>query len=160
MASFGLAWATSSSRDATHQWIGLCAAALMAFRLLWGFAGSHYARFTQFIRGPQTTINYLLAIIKNTERRYIGHNPAGGMMVLALLFGVSSTALTGYLMTTDAWYGEDSMQITHSIFAYGVVCLVIAHVGGVILASIRHKENLIRAMVTGNKAAPQENDIA
>ena len=160
VASFSAAWLTSSSRDETHQWIGLIAAALIAFRLLWGFVGSPYARFSQFIRSPRTTINYLSDILKGTEARYIGHNPAGGMMVLALLFGVAGTALTGYLMTTDAWYGEDSMQITHSIFAYSVVLLLIGHIYGVILASIRHEENLVRAMVTGKKSQAKDGDIA
>jgi cytochrome b len=81
------------------------------------------------------------------------------MMVLALLFGVAGTALTGYLMTTDAWYGEDSMQITHSVFAYGVVFLLVGHIGGVILASIRHKENLVIAMMSGNKSRAEDGDI-
>jgi cytochrome b len=75
------------------------------------------------------------------------------------LFGVASTALTGYLMTTDTWYGEDSMQITHSIFAYSVVLLLIGHIYGVILASIRHGENLVVAMVTGNKKSPHKGDV-
>ena len=160
VASFATAWFTSSSRDETHQWIGLIAAALIAFRLLWGFVGSPYARFAKFIRGPRVTLAYVIDILKNREARYVGHNPAGGMMVLALLFGVAGTALTGYLMTTDAWFGEDSMQITHSVFAYGVVFLLIGHIGGVILASIRHKENLVVAMVTGTKKAPEVDDVA
>ena len=160
VASFATAWFTSSSRDETHQWIGLIAAALIAFRLLWGFVGSSYARFAKFIRDPRVTLAYVIDILKHREARYVGHNPAGGMMVLALLFGVAGTALTGYLMTTDAWYGEDSMQITHSVFAYGVAFLLIGHIGGVILASIRHKENLVVAMVTGTKKAPEVDDVA
>jgi cytochrome b len=160
VASFATAWFTSSSRDETHQWIGLIAAALIAFRLLWGFVGSPYARFAQFVRSPRVIFSYIIDIFKNREARYLGHNPAGGMMVLALLFGVSGTAFTGYLMTTDAWYGEDSMQITHSVFAYGVVLLLVGHIGGVILASVRHKENLVRAMVTGNKTQLQDGDVA
>ena len=160
VASFATAWFTSTSRDETHQWIGLIAAALIAFRLLWGFVGSPYARFAQFIRYPRVTLRYIIDMLKNREARYIGHNPAGGMMVLALLFGITGTALTGYLMTTDAWYGEEIMQITHSVFAYGVVILVVGHIGGVILASVRHKENLVRAMVTGNKSQAQDGDVA
>ena len=160
VASFATAWFTSTSRDETHQWIGLIAAALISFRLLWGFVGSPYARFAQFIRYPRVTLRYIIDILKNREARYVGHNPAGGMMVLALLFGIAGTALTGYLMTTDAWYGEEIMQITHSVFAYGVVILVVGHIGGVILASVRHKENLVRAMVTGNKSQAQDGDIA
>ena len=159
VASFATAWFTSSSRDETHQWIGLVAASLIAFRLLWGFVGSPYARFTQFIRNPRITLNYIVDVLRNREVRYVGHNPAGGMMVLALLFGVAGTALTGYLMTTDSWYGDETMQLTHSVFAYGVVLMILGHVGGVILASIRHKENLVTAMITGNKNAPESDDV-
>ena len=81
-------------------------------------------------------------------------------MIVALIFTVLGTALTGWLMTTDAWYGDDAMQFAHSALAYGVVGLVVLHVAGVVLASVRHKENLPRAMVTGMKRAPEEGDVA
>ncbi len=159
VASFATAWFTSSSRDETHQWIGLAAAMLIAFRLLWGFVGTPYARFSQFIRRPSAVINYLIDILKNREARYIGHNPAGGVMALALLTSISGTAFTGWLMTTDAWYGEEAMQIIHSAFAYATVFLVAGHLTGVILASYRHKENLVKAMVTGEKRPAEPIDV-
>jgi cytochrome b len=157
--SFTTAWFSSSSRDDTHQWIGLIAAALISFRIIWGFIGKPYARFSQFIRGPVHTLKYLVEILKGTEARYLGHNPAGGMMVLALLAGVAATATTGWLMTTDAYFGDDNMQAFHSICAYVMVALILLHLGGVILASVRHKENLVKAMITGVKQAPQQSDI-
>lgn len=132
---------------------------LIAFRLLWGFVGTPYARFSQFIRRPSAVINYLIDILKNREARYIGHNPAGGMMALALLTSISGTAFTGWLMTTDAWYGEEAMQIIHSAFAYATVFLVAGHLTGVILASYRHKENLVKAMVTGKKRPAEPIDV-
>ncbi|MDE2447286.1 MAG: cytochrome b/b6 domain-containing protein [Alphaproteobacteria bacterium] len=159
VASFATAWFTSSGRSDFHQWVGLVAAALIAFRIIWGFAGPHYARFAQFIRSPRTTLTYLFDILKGHEARYIGHNPAGGMMVLALLTAIAGTTATGWLMTTDRWYGDDTMQITHSVFAYGTVLLIVSHVSGVILASYRHKENLVKAMVTGKKKAPEAGDV-
>jgi cytochrome b len=157
--SFATAWITSSSRDDTHQWLGLAAATLIAVRLLWGLVGTRYARFTQFIRRPGNVCAYLVAICRGQEARYIGHNPAGGMMVVALLVGVASTGLTGWLMTTDAWFGDETMQTIHSLCANGMLLLITLHVGGVILASVRHKENLVKAMVTGNKRLPQQGDI-
>jgi cytochrome b len=158
-ASFVTAWVTSSGRDDFHQWVGLIAAALIAFRIVWGFVGPRYARFAQFIRSPRQSFQYLIDILTGSEARYIGHNPAGGMMVLALLTAIAGTTYTGWLMTTDAWYGEDAMQITHSVFAYGTVLLIAGHLAGVILASYRHKENLVRAMVTGEKKAPEDGDL-
>jgi cytochrome b len=160
LASFAIAWFSSDSRSEFHQWIGLIAAALIAFRLVWGFVGTPYARFAQFIRSPRAVTKYLLAILRGTEARYVGHNPAGGIMVLTLLTAVAATALTGWLMTTDAWYGEEFMQGLHSLSADAVVLLVIFHVGGVILASRRHRENLVAAMVTGKKRDADKGDVA
>jgi cytochrome b len=159
VASFATAWFSSSSRDDFHQWVGLLAAALITFRLLWGFIGTPYARFRQFTRSPWSVAAYLVAIIKNNEARYIGHNPAGGFMVLALLAGVAATATTGYLMTTDTYYGDDFMQGLHSLCADGMILLIIFHVGGVLLASKRHKENLIAAMLTGKKREATDSDV-
>jgi cytochrome b len=156
---FSTAWFTSSSRDDTHQWVGLVAAGLIAFRIIWGMIGKPYARFSQFVRGPRKTLAYIAAILRGREARYIGHNPAGAMMVLALLTGVASTALTGWLMTTDAYFGDDNMQLVHSACAYLVVGLVTLHVAGVLLASKRHKENLVKAMIIGRKRAAQSGDI-
>ena len=152
-------WVTSSSRDDTHQWIGFVVAGLIAARIIWGFFGTHYARFTQFIKSPRTTASYLFAILKGSERRYLGHNPAGAVMIVALLVSIVATTLTGWLMTTDRFYGDDTMQALHSACAYGVIALAIIHVGGVILASRHHNENLVAAMITGNKRAPASEDL-
>jgi cytochrome b len=158
--SFTSAWLTSSSRDDTHQWIGLAAAALITFRIVWGFIGKPYARFAQFVRNPKITFNYLIAILRGTEARYVGHNPAGAIMVLALLASVAATATTGWLMTTDAYFGDDSMQQLHSFCATATVALIIAHLSGVILASYRHKENLVAAMITGKKRSAVDSDVS
>jgi cytochrome b len=157
--SFGTAWFSSDSRGEFHQWIGLGAAALILVRLVWGFIGTPYAKFTQFVRTPMNVARYVSDIIKGKEARYIGHNPAGGFMVLALLLGVAATALTGWLMTTDAYYGDDAMQTLHSLSANAMVLLIVVHVSGVIHASYRHKENLVASMINGNKREPQIDDV-
>ncbi len=160
VAGMAAAWISSSSRSEIHQWIGLGVVALVGLRLIWGFVGTGYARFSNFLRSPLVVGQYLWNVLRGTEQRYIGHNPAGGVMIVALILSILLTGLTGWLMTTDAYYGDEAMQFTHSAFAYGVVALIVAHLGGVVLASRRHKENLVRAMITGEKRAPAAGDIS
>jgi cytochrome b len=159
VASFAAAWLTAEGRSEVHQWAGFAAAGLIAMRLLWGVFGSHYARFGQFVRGPRAVASYLRSIIIGNEARYVGHNPAGGAMVLALLASISVTAFTGWMMTTDAFFGEDWVQNLHSLVANGMIVLIAFHIGGVLLASYRHRENLLHAMLTGHKKAAEPGDV-
>ena len=155
-----MAWLTSSIRGQAHQWIGLVVGGLVALRILWGFCGSRYARFSDFIRSPRAIAAYIYQIVRGKEKRYVGHNPAGGAMVVALVMMILLTIFTGWLMTTDTYYGDDFMQAVHSICAYTVLTMVVFHLFGVILASMRHHENLVRAMITGRKRQPSGDDIA
>jgi len=159
-ASIGLAWLTSTSRDVIHNECGYAAASLVGVRILWGLVGPRYARFSQFCRHPFRVLGYLRDILVGREARYVGHNPAGGAMVIALLTMISATALTGWMMTTDAYFGVDWVQITHKYCAYTVIALVVMHLCGVVLASLRHRENLVKAMFTGRKREPAEGDVA
>ena len=160
VAAMASAWFTSSLRGELHQWIGLGVAALVLGRVIWGFVGKGHARFASFINGPIVVSRYLIDILRGRERRYLGHNPAGGAMIIALIGCILATVLTGWLMTTDAWYGDDRMQFTHSAFAYSVVGLIVLHIAGVALASLRHRENLPRAMITGFKRGASGDDVA
>ncbi len=158
--SIVLAWLTSTSRDAIHNDFGYAAASLVAVRLLWGLFGPRYARFSQFCRHPLRVLGYLRDVAAGREVRYVGHNPAGGAMVVVLLAMISITAFTGWMMTTDAYFGVDWVQIVHKLSADTVIALVVVHIGGVVLASFRHRENLVKAMVTGQKRPPDDNDVA
>ncbi|MGX8010014.1 cytochrome b/b6 domain-containing protein [Mesorhizobium sp. ORM8.1] len=157
--SFVTAWFTSHSSEDIHHWAGYAAAVLVAMRLLWGVVGTPYARFSQFVRDPVTVLRYLWAILSGREARYIGHNPAGGAMVIVLIAAMASTALTGWLMTTDAYFGVSWVEAVHSLAAHGLLLLVFLHIGGVALASWRHRENLVRAMITGRKRKAASADI-
>nr|WP_319799917.1 cytochrome b/b6 domain-containing protein [Mesorhizobium sp. PAMC28654] len=158
--SFVTAWLTSHSSEDIHHWAGYASAALVAMRLLWGILGTPYARFSQFVRDPGTVLRYLSALLSGREARYIGHNPAGGAMVIVLIAAMGSTALTGWLMTTDAYFGVPWVEAAHSVAAHGLLMLVFLHISGVALASFRHRENLARAMVTGRKRKAERTDIA
>lgn len=158
--SFALAWLTSHSSEDIHHLAGYAAAALILLRLVWGIAGTHYARFAQFTRGPRTVLGYLRAIATGSEARYIGHNPAGGAMVLTLMAAMLATAITGWMSTTDQFWGVDWVTEAHELSAKGLLLLVFVHIAGVALASFRHRENLVRAMLTGRKRAPEPEDVA
>jgi cytochrome b len=128
------------------------ALAIVLMRLLWGAIGSHYARFVQFVRGPRSTWSYLMAVLQRREPRYLGHNPLGACMVLALLASVAGLALTGWLYTTDRFWGDATVEQAHLLLAWGLLALVVLHVAGVLFTSQRQRENLIAAMVSGDKA--------
>ncbi len=158
--SFAVAWLSSEHLERLHDAAGYVAGALVAARVVWGIVGPGYARFTQFVRPPETVVGYLRAIAKGSERRFVGHNPAGGAMIVVLLAAMAATAVSGWLLTTDAFWGSAAVQRAHSLLAHGVLLLVLLHLGGVALASVRHRENLVRAMVIGVKRAAGPGDVA
>jgi len=122
--------------------------------------GTPYARFHQFVRRPADIMRYLIAMLSGREARYLGHNPAGGAMVVALIATMSATALTGWMMTTDTYFGVEWVGRSHALFAHGLLLMVFLHIAGVALASFRHSENLVRAMVTGRKRKAEAEDVA
>jgi cytochrome b len=159
-ASFAVAWLSSENWDRLHAGVGYAAGALVALRVVWGFVGPRYARFAQFVRSPNTVIAYLRALKDGSEPRYIGHNPAGGAMIVVLLVAMAATAVSGWLLTTDAFWGSRVLQLVHSALAHGLLALVVLHLIGVAIASLRHRENLPCAMVVGVKRAAEPGDLA
>ena len=160
VSSFAIAWFSAQRWEVAHDWAGYIAGALVLLRLVWGFAGSRYARFSQFVRSPRAISRYLNAIILGVEKRFVGHNPAGGAMIVGLLAGITTAVLTGWLLTTDAFWGVIWAQRLHSIVVHGLLLFVVIHVGGVAIASVRHRENLVRAMFLGYKSEAGPNDVA
>jgi cytochrome b len=154
------AWTTTEWFTRWHQPIGYGVMAIVALRLLWGRVGSRHARFSQFVRSPRHTWAYGRAVLQRSDRRYIGHNPLGAWMVVALLGGIGATTFTGWLFTTDRFWGDEFVENLHQRLAWCVLGLVALHVMGVLYTSLHHRENLPRAMVDGCKPAPREHDIA
>jgi cytochrome b len=99
-------------------------------------------------------------MLAGREKRYVGHNPAGGAMTLALLAGMAATAWTGWLLTLPKYAKMDLVEEGHEMIASLLLALVIAHIAGVFWAAWRHKENLARSMVTGQKRKAGPQDIA
>jgi len=134
-----------------HQTLGYVAFGLIGFRMVWGVVGGRHARFTDFVPTPAGLLAYLKSVLAGREKRYLGHNPAGGAMIVALLAAVAVTGATGWLMTTEMFWGAEWLEETHEAFAAGTLALVGLHVAGVVFSSLRHRENLVRAMITGRK---------
>jgi cytochrome b len=169
-------WTTDEPRW-LHVWLGYLAGVLVLWRVLWGFVGPGNARFASFLYGPRLVVNYLASLIRFSSQRYLGHSPAGGAMIVVLLFMIAGTVLTGMAnLAADSGEGPMSgfvakverpdpapgqrrpqlfLKQMHEAVANITFVLVIAHVLGVALASFAHRENLVHAMVTGRKR-PEE----
>ena len=148
---FAAAYLTGDESDRLHIAIGYAVAGLIALRIIWGFAGSSHARFSDFVRGPREVFSYLRDVVFLRARRYLGHNPAGGAMILALLVMLIGTSISGYLLTTDAFWGSKRAEEIHEVLANLTVGLIALHMLGVLAASFEHRENLVKAMITGRK---------
>ena len=149
--SFTGAFLTAESeryRD-VHVLLGYTVLALVAFRLLWGLVGTRYARFWSFAYGAPSVMIYIKSLFTRSPQHYLGHNPAGswaiyGLLALSLLAGV-----TGYATYNDM--GGHWMKDVHEALANTLLGLVFIHIGGVVLSSLLHRENLVRSMLNGYK---------
>ena len=150
--SFTIAWLGEGGRG-LHQGAGYVVLALVGVRLIWGFVGSRHARFRDFVPRPKGLLAYLKSLPSGHPRRYLGHNPAGGAMILLLLAMLILTGGSGWLTTTDAFWGIVWVEDLHKAAANLTMALVCAHLAGVVFSSLAHRENLVLAMITGRKRA-------
>lgn len=183
---FFIAYFTEDDLLTVHVWAGYLVGGLVVLRILWGFVGPRHARFIDFIYPPATVLRYSIDLVGRRARRHIGHSPAGGAMVLALLVVLAATVWSGletYAIEKNAGplagaasamqmsavvvrqaraddasdegpgkrRGDRFWEEAHEILANIALILVILHVAGVVLASVVHRENLVRAMITGKK---------
>ena len=142
-----------------HEWLGYAVIAVLALRIPWGWVGSRYARFSQFVRGPRATIAYAKSVAAGQEPRHVGHNPLGAWMILALIVMAVAAAGSGWLYVTDRFWGEEWLEETHEALSNILFALIGLHVAGVVFSSLRHRENLVRAMLTGRKRAAGPGDV-
>lgn len=143
-----------------HQPAGWLALAVVVLRLAWSRLGGRHARFSGFVRSPRATLRYARSVWRGTEPRYLGHNPLGGWMIVALLLGVAALAASGWLYTTDAFWGDETVDAVHQALAWTLLVLVALHLAGVVFTSRRQRENLVAAMFSGVKADPRPGDEA
>jgi cytochrome b len=150
-----------------HVWAGYTIAGLLLWRLLWGFVGPRHARFGDFVFGPRVVLGYLRDVLLLRARRYLGHNPAGGAMIVAMLIGLLTTVVSGLaLYAADKGLGPlaaffvdssevliDGIKETHEVATDVTLLLVAGHLLGVVWESLLHRENLVRSMISGRKRA-------
>lgn len=153
-ASFAIAWLSAEEIMPVHEAAGLVILVAVGLRSLWGLIGTSHARFADFVPSPGGFFSYMGALVKGRAARYVGHNPAGGAMIVALLASLLLTVATGVVLDTGGGIlGEDAMEDIHGAMATVTLILVVLHVGGVILSSVLHRENLVKSMLTGRKRA-------
>ena len=157
--TFAGAWLTAESERwiNVHATLGYTFAGLIAFRLMWGFIGTRYARFSSFVAGPGAVKRYLWSIVTFQPEHHVGHNPAGGWAVLALLGLGIAIALSGYASHNDV--GGHWLEELHEGAASAMLGLVFVHIAAVVASSLLHKENLVRAMMTGLKRGARSQAI-
>lgn len=167
VATFFVAYLSGEDLLGLHVWAGYIIIFLLIFRVIWGVVGSQHARFSDFIYSPAVISKFLKDTFQLKARRYLGHNPAGGVMVVALLtllVLISISGLAIYAVDNHAgplasmlsgmdksW--EDSLEEIHEFFVNFTLVLVVIHIGGVWVESHIHHENLVHAMITGLKKA-------
>lgn len=134
-----------------HRAIGYAVPAALAVRLIWGFVGTKHARFKAFIPTPFGLLSYVRALARRAEPRFIGHNPAGAVMILLLMALLAGIPLTGWMLTLDAYFGEEWLEDLHGTLANALLIFVVLHVAAAIYESLRHGENLVWSMITGYK---------
>ncbi len=171
--SFFTAYLTEDDFLDIHRYAGYLITGLLVFRLIWGFIGSRYARFSNFVYSFAAIKDYLKSLLTTHPKHYLGHNPAGGFMIILLLVSLSFTVSTGIVMDLEPEPGNaiqqqytsehdddndeyesathEVMEEIHEFFANLTLLLVFIHIAGVIVSSKLHNENLVRAMITGKK---------
>ncbi len=142
-----------------HNIVGYVVLGALSVRIVWGFIGSRHARFADFVPRPTTLAAYLKAMLARREPRYIGHNPAGSVMIIALLILLATLGITGWMMSLDRFWGVAWVESLHETAADIVMVAAILHVVAAIVESVRHRENLPWSMITGKKRPPSGTDV-
>ena len=188
VVAFAIAWLTGEEESRLHELAGYAVIGLVLIRVMWGFVGTKYARFRDFVYSPSALLAYARDMLAGKSKRYLGHNPLGGMMIIALLLSLLAASVTGLVLQgakegTGAFAAitastsvtapavitravaddddkennggnaeaDETWKELHEFFANLSLLLVALHIAGVIVGSLVHRENLVRAMFTGRK---------
>jgi cytochrome b len=182
---FFVAYVSGDDESVLHVYAGYGVLALVVFRIVWGFIGTRHARFADFVYGPAATMRYARSLVSSEPLHYLGHNPLGGWMVVALLLCLTATCWSGLEAYGEEGKGplaaheirvvssaaandererriergrrkgaaekDELLEEVHEVLANLTLFLVFLHIVGVLVGSAVHRENLIKAMITGYK---------
>ena len=163
--AFAVAYLTEEDILSIHTLAGYVVLGLLSLRLVWGFIGPRYARFSDFTYSLSSIRTFFKDTFNFRAKRYLGHNPAGGAMILLLIASLILTTFTGLaiyavaeqagplagILTNTGELMEEVLEEAHEFFANFTLFLVFIHIAGVIIESLLHHENLAKSMVTGYK---------
>ncbi|MBI0533495.1 cytochrome B [Sphingomonas sanguinis] len=142
-----------------HRYVGYVVVGAVAVRILWGIVAKGHARLASFVPGPRAFATYARSLVARRDARYLGHNPAGAAMAILLVLLIIVLGATGYMMGTDRFWGVGWVEQVHETAANAVLVASLVHVAGALIESVRHRENLVLAMITGTKRAATGTDI-
>lgn len=163
---FTLAYVTGEDQLSLHVYAGYAVFGLVLLRMLWGVMGTPHARFGDFVYRPSKVIAFVKDTLALRARRYLGHNPAGGAMILLMLLSLVLVSVSGFavygiekgagplaMLGGSSEFLKEVSEEAHEFFANFMVLLVLVHIAGVVAESLIHRENLVKAMLTGRKRA-------
>lgn len=142
-----------------HLWIGYAIVVLVVLRIIWGFIGSPYARFSSFPPSIKDSFDQVQEVFQRRVTVHKGHTPLGALMIYNLIISMLGIGLSGYLMTTDTFWGVEWPGIMHEVFVYWAEFCVLVHIAAVLFESLRTRVNLPLSMITGNKKIPQDDGV-
>ena len=165
VSAFFIAYITEEDFLTIHSWAGYLILTLLFIRFVWGFIGTRYARFSDFTYSPRNIIQFVKDTLHFSAKRYLGHNPAGGAMVILLMLSLFITTASGVVLLgaeeqagpMAQWFTQpesmwaDILEEIHEFFANFTLFLAFIHIAGVLVESLIHRENLVSAMITGFK---------
>jgi cytochrome b len=157
LVAFGIAQfgGEHSSLFPIHALLGLVLGFMWLLRILWGFVGTRYARFDSFTYRPGEVLRYTKDALIGRARRYVGHNPGSSAAALAMFVLLPGIVVTGLLMGGGNEWAEE----LHQLLAYAMIAVVLVHLLGLALHTIRHRENIALSMVNGLRAGDPPDAI-
>lgn len=138
-----------------HHWVGYVAVGLVVARILWGLIGTRHARFSDFPPDPAAALGQVAEMATGRRHAHRGHSPLGALMIYNLLLSVIVIGVSGYLMTTLAFFGVEWVEELHEAAVLWAEASVVLHILAVVFESRRLGINLPRSMVTGYKDMPE-----
>lgn len=181
VVTFTFAYFTGEGDETLHAYAGYVVLGLVLLRIVWGFIGTRHARFSDFIYPPGAIVDYFRGLLRGRPGHYLGHNPAGGVMVIILLLSLLAISWSGLKVYGIEGHGplagdisvvataqaddddddeeeegvdgaaEEYWEDLHEATVNFTLVLVFIHIIAVIVSSVFHQENLVRAMITGRK---------